>query len=527
MRIEDLDQTKVAKATDKQLLILRLRFIQLWDKNFKISKTAVVGSLCRDAFLRKYRLVLNQLNDRNLSDSTEDIDRAAFKKAMEIKKLGIDVSALADHALVAPYVSIDGSFIDNHQATEVIQLTIHDSKNNADAQLEKSLSNAIKDAVGKDTKFKYCKTGPTTNHIPLFSKVLCAQSETKIVQVTKRKLILSAYHKALDEWTDYRKLEYPQLVKQLTGHTVLSLGCGTGCIEQKLVEDGFEVYCIDNDKEALRICKAKGLPIEKLDLNHEAVPYDENEFDNVIGISVLHCLDKPTELIKQARTIASRKVVFVTPLNEPLSDHVKWEFSSTTDFLDKVTKELNLSEKKIKARHVSKSGDAVIVIIKAAPGKEDLTNVVDDDDDEEQSAEILKAKAEQDNKLFERSLKLCPVIQKATKKEERIVYGIVYEPNVVDAQGDKATEEEIRKAAYCFMEKAQVFKVNHKGNKVSVRILENFIAPSDFTVAKQVVKKGSWILVTRVVNNKIWKAIKAGKLTGYSLSGYANAVKAD
>lgn len=107
------------------------------------------------------------------------------------------------------------------------------------------------------------------------------------------------------------------------------------------------------------------------------------------------------------------------------------------------------------------------------------------------------------------------------KGDEHIVYGIVYEPDTEDAQHDMASAEEIKKAAYDFMEHVQSFKVMHKGKKVKVRILENYIAPVDFTVNKRKIKKGSWVLVTRVLDKKLWAGIKAGRLTGYSMAGYA------
>lgn len=107
------------------------------------------------------------------------------------------------------------------------------------------------------------------------------------------------------------------------------------------------------------------------------------------------------------------------------------------------------------------------------------------------------------------------------KADEQIVYGIVYEPDTKDAQGDQASAKEIQKAAYDFMENAQAFKVMHKGKKVKVQILENYIAPCDFEIEKRKVKKGSWVLVTRVLDSKLWKEIKAGNLTGYSMAGYA------
>lgn len=122
-----------------------------------------------------------------------------------------------------------------------------------------------------------------------------------------------------------------------------------------------------------------------------------------------------------------------------------------------------------------------------------------------------------DNKEVKKEIKeLVPL----EKSDEQIVYGIVYEPDTTDAQGDQANAEEIKKAAYDFMENVQTFKVMHKGKRVKVKILENYIAPVDFTVNKRKVKKGSWVLVTRVLDKKLWKDIKAGNLTGYSMAGY-------
>jgi len=112
------------------------------------------------------------------------------------------------------------------------------------------------------------------------------------------------------------------------------------------------------------------------------------------------------------------------------------------------------------------------------------------------------------------------VVEKADK-DEHIVMGIVYEPDVEDSQGDSASAEEIKKACFQFMEDHVGFKVMHKGDKVKVQVLENYIAPVDFTIEGKVVKAGSWVMTTRINDAKIWKAIKSGKLTGYSMAGQA------
>lgn len=107
------------------------------------------------------------------------------------------------------------------------------------------------------------------------------------------------------------------------------------------------------------------------------------------------------------------------------------------------------------------------------------------------------------------------------KADERIVCGIVYAPDEVDSQGDQANAEEIRKAAYDFMENVQTFKVMHKGKPAKVKVLESYVAPQDLTINKRKIKKGSWVLVTRVLDKQLWKDIKAGKFTGYSMAGTA------
>jgi len=133
------------------------------------------------------------------------------------------------------------------------------------------------------------------------------------------------------------------------------------------------------------------------------------------------------------------------------------------------------------------------------------------------SARFEKINLKSDSEEIEKDIELVPI----EKGDEQIVYGIVYEPDTVDAQGDQANAEEIQKAAYNFMENVQAFKVMHKGKKVKIKILENYIAPVDFKIGKREVKKGSWVLVTRVLDKAVWKDIKAGKLTGYSMAGYA------
>jgi len=116
------------------------------------------------------------------------------------------------------------------------------------------------------------------------------------------------------------------------------------------------------------------------------------------------------------------------------------------------------------------------------------------------------------------------IVSKSDDDDERIVFGIVYEPDEEDTQGDYATAEEIRKAAYSFMENGQTYHVMHKGAVVNVCVLESYLAPVEFQAGGETVKKGTWLLASRIPEGEMWTDIKSGELAGYSMGGTGDRV---
>lgn len=110
----------------------------------------------------------------------------------------------------------------------------------------------------------------------------------------------------------------------------------------------------------------------------------------------------------------------------------------------------------------------------------------------------------------------------APPAEERYVFGVVLEPDVVDSQNDTYSAEEVRKAAHRFMEAhAQLGKQHSEIVTGKLKILESYVAPVDFAVGEQVIKAGTWLLAIRVVDDELWTAVKAGSFTGFSIGGTA------
>lgn len=112
--------------------------------------------------------------------------------------------------------------------------------------------------------------------------------------------------------------------------------------------------------------------------------------------------------------------------------------------------------------------------------------------------------------------------------ELREVTGVVLQPEVTDAQGDIMSEEVIAKAAGDFLagfNKTSTLGLMHKEFNKRFELRQSFIAPSDMVIANKTVRKGSWVMVVRVKEATIWKAVKDGKITGFSIGGKAKAQK--
>lgn len=109
---------------------------------------------------------------------------------------------------------------------------------------------------------------------------------------------------------------------------------------------------------------------------------------------------------------------------------------------------------------------------------------------------------------------------KGVAKDRQILYGIVYEPDFVDSQDDFASAEEIEKSAHNFLAKSRKIKVQHD-EVAKASVVESYIAPVDFSIGGNPVRKGSWVLVVKVNDADLWAEIKSGKYTGLSMGGTA------
>ncbi|KXH75416.1 MAG: hypothetical protein AM326_03430 [Candidatus Thorarchaeota archaeon SMTZ-45] len=113
-------------------------------------------------------------------------------------------------------------------------------------------------------------------------------------------------------------------------------------------------------------------------------------------------------------------------------------------------------------------------------------------------------------------------------KEKHLVTGIVLEPNEVDAQGDIIDAGAIERAAHKFLAKynseTRLGLLHKIFGENGVELVESWVSPLDFKLGGQNVKKGTWLMTTHVVDSVLWKKVKSGEITGFSIGGMATVV---
>jgi len=122
----------------------------------------------------------------------------------------------------------------------------------------------------------------------------------------------------------------------------------------------------------------------------------------------------------------------------------------------------------------------------------------------------------------------APIVK--ADEDRHIAYVCVMEPGTVDAQGDITEAVDIEKALHLYMAKYRKVGLLHKSLLPNSYPVEAYIAPQDLTFEWNgnvtEIKKGSGIVGIYVGEEKVWKMVKNGELTGASITGSAVRVPA-
>lgn len=113
--------------------------------------------------------------------------------------------------------------------------------------------------------------------------------------------------------TDNIADEILSLVNKLNGN-VLDFGCGRGKVVELLRNQGLESYGIEIDRKAIReSINNDTSPYITLYDGEFPLPYQNNEFDNIICIEVLEHIPNFKEAIKELYRVSNNKVIITVP----------------------------------------------------------------------------------------------------------------------------------------------------------------------------------------------------------------------
>ena len=103
---------------------------------------------------------------------------------------------------------------------------------------------------------------------------------------------------------------------------------------------------------------------------------------------------------------------------------------------------------------------------------------------------------------------------------KKAVYGIVYEPDKEDSQGEKATAGEIEKAAWGALQNHAVIKTDHK-EPASAYLAESYLAKANDPDGYP---EGAWAVVVKVEDDALFEQIEKGECKAFSMGGQAEKV---
>lgn len=125
------------------------------------------------------------------------------------------------------------------------------------------------------------------------------------------------------------------------------------------------------------------------------------------------------------------------------------------------------------------------------------------------------------SKVTDKEVTDSDIVMKAFDDDQRLVLGVVLEPETFDLHKDIYSAQEVLKAQVNFNKHCMQANLGHDVNTDELQITKSFILEIDAFIGDQAVKEGTWLMEMHVSNDDVWKSVKDGGFTGFSVGGAA------
>ena len=104
-------------------------------------------------------------------------------------------------------------------------------------------------------------------------------------------------------------------------------------------------------------------------------------------------------------------------------------------------------------------------------------------------------------------------------EERHLVYGVIAEPDTVDAQGDVMSALTIEELAHDYMLNSRKFDDRHDERSVDAAPVESWIQREDAVLFGERIRAGSWVIGVKVFAEGIWQKVRDGEYRAFSIGG--------
>ncbi len=123
------------------------------------------------------------------------------------------------------------------------------------------------------------------------------------------------YNKMLSSSKAYKKIYTLINTSLIKNMNILDVGCASGLVARKIAGKVNKVYAIDFSEEMIKkakeITKEKNIDFSVQDLNK--LEFEDNFFDMVVIVNVLHILKNPKAALKEIKRVLKNKGTLIAP----------------------------------------------------------------------------------------------------------------------------------------------------------------------------------------------------------------------